>query len=177
MTAREINYYLEHNYFKNGCKFIVPNIFYFGSGHEEDLLIIKESGSHFSCETKISRTDYFKDFEKKDRHQVIEHGCYYRDYRTCKLNEDKTEHIWYEAGTPIPCTRPNRFYFAVPANLIKKQELPHYAGLFYVYEDGRVEKVKEAKLLHKNRVIDYERIANKFYWMWRSQKPLNTITK
>lgn len=168
MTAKDIQWYLEHNYFKQSCKFIIPNIYYFGNGHESDLLIIKPNDLAYEIEIKVSRSDFFNYFKKPDRHQVIETGTYYRDHKTI----DYHRKIQYEPGEAIPCSRANRFYFAVPENLIKVGEIPYYAGLFYIREDGRVEKVKEAKLLHKEKIIDFERLANKCYWMWKSQKPL-----
>lgn len=171
MTAKDIQWYLEHNYFKQSCKFIIPNIYYFGSGHESDLLVIKPNNLAYEIEIKISRADFFNDFKKPDRHQVIEHGFYLSKHKISSKDLDGNR-IWIEPKNPVSCSRANRFYFAVPENLIKVEELPHYAGLFYIYENGRVEKVKEAKLLHKEKITDFEKLANKCYWMWKSQKPL-----
>lgn len=178
MTARDIQYYLEKNYFRNGCKFIIPNIYYFGYGdnHETDLLIVKNNGSVFDIEVKISRSDYWADFKKVSKHQVLETGTYTCDYRKHSRNSDG-KNQWYEPGEPIPCSiRPNRFYFAVPQGMIKPEELPAYAGLFYIMPDGSVEKVREGKQLHKGKITNFEKIASKCYWMWRTQKPINVVT-
>lgn len=169
MTAKDIQYYLEHNYFKTGCKFVIPNIYFFGSGHESDLLVVKQNDFSYEVEIKISKADYLNDFKKPDRHQVIETGTFYRDYKTCLRNKEGAL-TWYEPGDPIYCSRANRFYFACPENLIKIEDIPYYTGLFYILPDGSVQKVKEAKLLHKEKLTDFERLASKCYWMWKTQK-------
>lgn len=43
----------------------------------------------------------------------------------------------------------NRFFFAVPEGLVSVDEIPEYAGLIYVDENGSARKVKDAPLLHK----------------------------
>lgn len=59
---------------------------------------------------------------------------------------------------------PNRFYYACPDDLIKPEEVPAYAGLFYVSSRGKIRKIKEAPLLHRNKNITNERLADKYYW-------------
>jgi hypothetical protein len=66
---------------------------------------------------------------------------------------------------------PNRFYFAVPVGLIKKQEVPPYAGLIYV-DGGGAQIEKEAPFLHK-RILDLKTVLlNKFYYDYRKLKAI-----
>lgn len=60
---------------------------------------------------------------------------------------------------------PNRFYFACPEGLIHPDQTPHYAGLFYVTEDGRLVKVKEAPFIHKEKMDLTKVLLDKFYWL------------
>jgi hypothetical protein len=44
---------------------------------------------------------------------------------------------------------PNYFSYACPAGLIKKEEVPHFAGLIYISESGECEVIKKPKVLHR----------------------------
>lgn len=58
---------------------------------------------------------------------------------------------------------PNKFFYAVPEGLINVDEVPKYAGLLYVSEDGTVTQVKKAPFIHK-RVLDLKsELLSKFY--------------
>lgn len=57
---------------------------------------------------------------------------------------------------------PNKFFYAVPKGLIKKEEVPDYAGLLYVDEFGNTTKIKDGKFLHKEK-LDVKKIFNKIY--------------
>lgn len=60
---------------------------------------------------------------------------------------------------------PNRFYYVVPKDLISKDDVPEYAGLLYVTEENTVIKVKEAQVLHKQK-LDTHRAFNKAYYTY-----------
>ena len=47
---------------------------------------------------------------------------------------------------------PNKFFYAVPKGLISKEEVPDYAGLLYVDENLNIEKVKDGKFLHTEKL-------------------------
>lgn len=57
---------------------------------------------------------------------------------------------------------PNKFFYAVPVGLIKKEDVPDYAGLLYVDENFRVTKIKDGKFLHKDK-LDVKKLFNKTY--------------
>lgn len=173
MTAKDIQLAIDR-YYCNGVRYVAPNIYFFGNGyHETDMLIVKESNMFvYDIEIKISRADFRADFQKTAKHMILEHGIRKstqgRAVFDPEIGMSKTK--W--TTTDVEATdRPNRFYYAVPENLIKIEEVPKYAGLFYVCESGEVKKVKEAPLLHKNSLPDIEkRLCRKFYYGYRENQ-------
>ena len=127
---------------------IIPN-YYLGMW-EADVLRIRRSGMVYEYEVKTSRADYFNDFKK-------EFGGRWTPLRN--------KHKELADGTR-EC---NRFFFVVPENLIKKDEVPPYAGLVYYkeYKDykgemhGHFNPISQGKLIRKKFPIDYETIARK----------------
>lgn len=109
---------------------------------ESDYLAITKSGYAYECEIKISRSDFFNDSKKVDKHIILE-------------------------GKDEKRQRPNYFYYAVPEGLLKPEEIPDDYGLIYVHT-GFVDIVKPAKLLHKEKVdICGLNLIDKFYYgMW-----------
>ena len=74
---------------------------------------------------------------------------------------------------------PNKFFYAVPAGLIKKEEVPEYAGLLYINEDLSVTKIKDGKFIHKD-VLKPEKLFQKTYNAYQRElsnkfRELNTI--
>ncbi len=63
---------------------------------------------------------------------------------------------------------PNKFSFAVPEGLISKDEIPDYAGLYYLMPDGTIKEIKRAKFLHKEKFTKWKTMASKFYWKVRN---------
>lgn len=119
MTSKQIAEILRISKMKS-AGIVVQNYFY--NGFEADLLHIKDN-LLFEYEIKISRADFFKDFEKKDKHEKMQAG-----------------------------KMANRFYFVVPTCLVKISEVPEMYGLIYVNEQGKLTPIKRAKELHKNLV-------------------------
>jgi len=167
MIAKDIQNALD-KYYATGARYIVPNVYFFGAGYcETDLLVVKEpNGFIYDIEVKISRQDFKADFNKSDKHQILEHGTRSYQYPTYERQDGQTQ--MFEAGTPRPVSgRPNRFFFAVPELLISRSEVPAYAGLLYVSESGKVTKVKEAPVLHKNVIPVETVLCRKFYFSFR----------
>jgi len=73
-----------------------------------------------NTEVKVSRGDFFRDF-KKGKHRLIQKGRYPANY----------------------------FYYACPQGLIKANEVPAWAGLLWVKDNGTVSKVKAAKRINR----------------------------
>lgn len=63
---------------------------------------------------------------------------------------------------------PNKFWFAVPEGLVSLDEVPEYAGLYYVSEDGKVTTVRRAPFIHKEKHNLNQVLLDKFYYL--SQK-------
>lgn len=123
----------------NGGDIVMAN--FFVGMYEMDVFRLLSSGYLWEYEIKISREDYFNDFKKVGKHNKIKEGS-------------------------LKC---NRFFFVVPRGLITKEEVPDYVGLLYFNDSldkntlGWIEVVKNAPLLHKNKVDNdfYKEIAIK----------------
>jgi hypothetical protein len=141
MTAKQIQQILTESKMQKG---IVAQNYYLG-GFEADLLHILE-GKLYEYEIKVSRSDFFKDFEKKDKHEKLQAG---------KLA--------------------NKFYFVVPTCLVKIAEVPAQYGLIYVNEQGKISTVKRAKELHKEKVGEafYTILARNFMFRLIAEKAKN----
>lgn len=60
---------------------------------------------------------------------------------------------------------PNQFWYAVPRNLVKLEEVPDYAGLIYLGESATV--VRRAPYLHKRKMDLTRSLLIKFYNLWQ----------
>lgn len=99
--------------------------------------------------------------------EALEQYDYLNQYRDWYLHEN-----YYDVHAPCTNIRfidlnkincPHRFYYAVPKDLIKKEEVPEYAGLIYIDKSDAV-IIKEAPFIHK-RTMDLSKILlEKFYW-------------
>ena len=133
-------------------KYEVANLYVYG--WESDYLIITQSMLVYEIEIKISRNDFKNDFKnKQDKHLLFEGGEMLGKFS--------------KAGG-----MPNYFYYAVPAGLIKPEEVPEYAGLIYVKQWG-TEIVKDAKKLTDEKFdLEKMKLTDKFYysmWNWKDK--------
>ena len=103
---------------------------------ECDVLSVSKSDYIYEYEIKISRADYKKDFTKKKHENII--------------NENYT----IMRGSDLVYLLPNYFNYVVPKDLISVEEVPDYAGLIYLHENGVFEIIKKPKLLHKTKAND-----------------------
>lgn len=116
---------------KRGHESICEN---YGHNWEMDVASMSQSGMLHEYEVKISRSDFLADKKQK-----------------------ATKFMHYEMR--IEGTTPNYFYYVCPEGLIKKGEIPMYAGLYY-YSDGEIQMIKNAKRIHKASA-DKERVLRK----------------
>lgn len=146
--------------------YFVPNIYFFNPPYTEtDALIVKENGFLYDIEIKVTKSDFFADFKKDKKHSILKNG-YYKTKRGKHIGKKR-----YKAGQNIPQKdRPNRFFYAVPEKLISVKDLPDYAGLLYICNNGKIKKVKEGKLLHNKKINYNKRLCRKFYFYWRKLK-------
>ncbi len=160
-------------------------------GWESDYFGLTKSGYAIEIEIKISLSDFRADFKKQEKHIQLQNPAgWYQSWRSesvskCGIHEGK-----YFYGAECCQVRfkkrfaPNRFYYCVPDYLVDKIELPIYAGLYVVSVDTRyvnslkVEKVKEAPLLHKTKHDLRDTLLDKFYWLSINQRQLiNSMKK
>lgn len=158
---------LERNYL-SGYTLWIRNAYIFGDW-ESDFLNVARSGYCNEFEVKISRSDFFNDFKKVRRHSVMKNGTYVYWFN----NEVRTQEF-----------RPNRFWYVVPAGLIRLEEIPEYAGLIYCKPLERwpdtldIEIVKPAPVLHKQK-FDFEKklCVKYFYHLQNARKEIRDLKK
>lgn len=143
-----------HQKYINNCKYKVPNAYIFKTGWESDFFIQRDNGYCYEFEIKISRADFKKDFEKVVKHQILKDG-------TFKTSKGQIKE-WPK--------RPNKFYYVIPTGIIDFTEIPKYAGLMTIDDNGNLKTVKEAPFLHKN-ILDLEKeLCVKFYYYWLKER-------
>jgi len=120
-------------------KYRFVNIRFFNTGEECDFISFLVSGYCQEIEIKISRSDFYADFNKP-KHKLIK--------------DKKFGNI------------ANRFYYAVPKDMVTVDEIPSYAGLIYISENGfRVDIIRKSPLIHKVK-HDYKKAFNKMYYVY-----------
>ena len=178
---------LNHFFAVNTIKYNIENLYVFG--WESDKLLQTRSGYYYEFEIKISKSDFKNDFKnKKDKHIILEGEEKYGDKYLPKyyefLEENKKRGEWAEASfhrwaddDPRYLVgkhkRPNYFYYAVPWEMLQAEDVPSYAGLVWVDENGRIATVKKAPKLHGDKIEDKELgLGEKFYYnmdYWRER--------
>ena len=140
LNCNDVVYALNSKY--GNAHYLVNNVYFFGGGYgETDLLVVQKSGLIFDVEIKVSRSDFFADFKKVEKHNIL---------------SGNTEALYL----------PNKFYYAVPDGLIKPDEVPAYAGLIYI-KGAHATEAKPALMLHKEKLEFRKRLSDKFYYCYR----------
>lgn len=146
---------------RENVKYKISNSYIFRHDWESDFFLITKSGYAHEIEIKISRSDFFADAKKTDKHQILKTGLYEHKRNRWNSETNKFEVAEIEVK---PCERrPHKFFYCVPVDLIEKSEVPEYAGLMYVDELGQVTTIKEAPYIHKSNLDLSGTLANKFY--------------
>lgn len=169
-TEAEIIRALERTYNSSATRYMVNNAFVLG-GYESDFLVVRRNGYVHEFEVKCSRADYFKDFEKRNRHEILKTGGYHQDQWW--YNDEDGAYRKHDEISSIHHTakRPNKFTFVVPTDLIKPQEVPKYCGLMYYNEKLKgIYNAKATPFLHKEVIDIKDALINKFYHNWRNLK-------
>jgi hypothetical protein len=133
-----------HNYFSSTYRYCIKNSFIFRHDWESDYFALSKEGYAIEIEAKISRAD-FKNDVKKEKHKLFIEN----------LNKRLI---------------PNRFFYAVPKDMIKVEDLPAYAGLIYVDDGTHMTIVKRAPLIHKHKYDFRKILCDKFYFQWLNDK-------
>ena len=178
---------LNHFFAYNSVKYNVDGLYIFD--WESDKLLETRSGYIYEFEIKISRADFKNDFKhKKDKHIILAGEERYGDKYLPKyyefLEANRKVSNWCEQNFLKSAEndphylvgghkRPNYFYYTVPTDLVKVEEVPDYAGLIYVDERGNLTIKKSAPKLHSEKYKDSElNLGEKFYYnmdSWRSK--------
>lgn len=101
---------------------VIPNISTIYSW-EIDLFSVNPAGYTYEFEVKISRSDFLADKNKKK---------------------------WTQMKGAANDRIPNYMVYVCPDGMIKENEVPEYAGLYY-FKDGEIIEVKEPKQRHKEK--------------------------
>ena len=141
MTEFEIQNIIYYKYLQHNSFLVLPNSFVFG--WEADIVVITRTLFIHEFEIKISRSDFLADL-KKDKHEDIKR---YID----KRSEDELGfHLELEYTRKI--RKPaNYFWYVCPEGVIKKEEIPAYAGLYYLKWNTLYVQVK-APRIHKEKI-------------------------
>lgn len=159
-TEKTIADLLLRNYSQNN-KYLITNVYLFR--WESDFFLQKDNGYCYEFEIKISRSDFKKDAKKIDKHKIMKTGLH--EFTSFSMDPGSTERI----VNVREAKRPNRFYYVAPSGIIKKDEVPDYAGLIVIV-DGELVKIKEAPMLHKEVINFDKQLAIKFYHYWLSDR-------
>lgn len=173
MTEKKIQNALFDRLTAMGYKLITPN--YTPRGwFESDVFAITKNDRAVEFEIKISRSDFKADAKKgPSGHKRMFSG------------ETKSKH---ERLTLADTNGPTRFIYVVPTGLIQPDEVPEWAGLWYVREvlcnfngTGRVkfDEIKKAPKLHNDTVCP--RVTGHaigvFYWrFWSLRRGMKETT-
>lgn len=164
-------------------KYNIDGLFVFS--WESDKLLRTQAGYYYEFEVKISRADFKNDFKHKidkhiilsstmpdDKSQPIQATLFDNLYKQKRKRypEITKEQVIERWGNVESICRdklmPNYFYYAVPEGMLEPDEIPPYAGLVYVSEDGKtLRTIVDAPRLHDRKLTDAElNLGEKFYY-------------
>lgn len=152
----------------NNCRYKLANKFIFR--WESDFFVQKENGYSYEFEVKISRSDFFSDKNKIEKHLILEKGIINHKRSQYTFNPDLNKNERKEWFEEKECNfRPNKFFYVVPKGMISVNEVPSYAGLMYV-DEYSVITVKQAPFIHRDKLKFENILCNKFYHYWLNSK-------
>lgn len=126
-------------------KYLINNAYIFD--WESDFFSLSEAGYVYEIEIKVDRRDYKDDFNKKDKHTLLE-------------SQDPS--LFQKV--------PNKFYYAFPKYMMASYKIPVYAGLIEVDPYTKLAEVtKEAPFIHQTKIFSGLRdcLLDKFYSRYR----------
>lgn len=159
-------------------KYVLENLYVFS--WESDKLIETRSGLIYEFEIKVSKADFKNDFNKKDKHVILEGKETH--IPTFDGLEPKYKERYEKNYLVSHFKKPNYFYYAVPEGLVALEEVPDYSGLIYVLPYTDINKdgkfvcggfyiAKQAPKLHSTKYTDDDlKLGEKFYYNMLSWK-------
>lgn len=148
-------------------EFTFPNVYPHIGWGEADVLGVRPSGYVDEIEIKISHQDFLADFDKTVNWTE-------QPYKTNPDRKRRVKTLKHDQLKARDCF-PNRFSFLVSPDLVDKIEVPEYAGLMTISEGGYLIVVKEAPVLHKNKIDKdtqiylYKKLAYRYLDQWKEQ--------
>lgn len=140
------------------CEVIIPNC-YTRNDNEADLFCIRKSGFVDEIEIKVSKSDFRID-EKKTVRVLNENSTGWSDKW---IDTPKREAL-------IAGKMTNYYWYAIPFGLVDHDEIPEWAGILEVYENGFVKETRRPKKLHKNKMSledRYKQVKKLHYRIWK----------
>jgi len=187
MNSTQIQNILRANY---NHDYVLENqyIFYW----ESDYFGITKTGYVWEIEVKISVSDFRADFQKNFKHRCLL-------FNKQKLVAHENQEVVTKKLTGVGVDRngrivrgyieegqgycrlqygkniiPNRFFYAAPAEIASKlvKLIPKYAGLLSISDRNEIRILKNAPLLHKEKMLEQLKttLLSKFYWLSERQR-------
>lgn len=178
LTEADIQEIIYANFAFQKFQFLIPNSFTY-QGEQDMIGVTKKSRLSYEFEIKISVQDFKNDFKNKiEKHSIYktgkipDHAKRYFD----SLEDDYNKEFNKKMVEKYTC-RPNYFYYVVPQDLISVEDIPDYAGLYYIRKNSHEMKIiKKAKKLHKDRVNNDQLInmlSKTYYKYWKARRGRN----
>lgn len=158
---------------------------------ESDLFSVTKTGTIYETEIKISRADFKADFLKPKHLFFKNNKPGYFQQRKEEESESfdfdsgltewdiysgwkRYKKCWQKWHNSEESFMPHRFSFACPPGVIQLIDVPKYAGLIWVYEDGKFEVWRQGPILHRRPLMGQIRmmeiLRDKFYYLADSQR-------
>ncbi len=154
---------------------ILPNV-YIQHDSEADLFCVRKSGLCDEFEIKISRSDFKADKKKFIQFRPLE----LNEYKNFKWDDRKNAPNYkpklqalIDGDLPV-----NYFWYAVAEGVADISDVPEFAGLIVVLNDGRVRIKKHPNKLHtkKMSIEDRYKIARKStYRFWKLKNEMAAV--
>ena len=159
------------------------NAYIFDNNCESDYFAITKAGYSHEIEVKLSKNDFIAENKKVEKYYYLENfsgGQYVTafDKKYLMVTEEWKQEIYNRKGycdvnyKEMKNVLPNKFSYACPYDVINKNDVPDYAGLYYVegfYNKNigknvyKVKEIKKPKFIHKNKFNNWNKLLWKFY--------------
>lgn len=134
---------------------------------ESDFLAFDFRDKTHEFEVKVSKGDFKADFKKKKHNRIksiLDGNLYERHY------QHEFEVSCSFSNRYLPDLIPNKLSFIVPFGLIEKKDVPDYAGLYYVTDEGVIHNAKKCKTIHTEEFRHWRDLSLKLHHHIRTGK-------
>ncbi|QYW06163.1 hypothetical protein KASIA_p119 [Shewanella phage vB_SspS_KASIA] len=146
----------------------IPNC-YTTYDNEADLFFIRKSGFCDEVEIKVSRSDLLADKKKRVNYREAVDGEWYWKMNGAEFAPySKEKHIALKDGD-LHC---NYFWYALKEGIGGLGDIPTFAGLINIHENGRVAVIRQPARLHTNKLDadkKYQLALKCGYRFWKSE--------